>query len=531
MRICSNVETYTHFKMWAFAFLTVALTFGLLGVGAYQKRAEVAANWSKYRHDPLYLFFAYWFKPDEDPRTRLEFATDTFKDEVMYILDGIFATMLAPIFQIFKLFTDALTQTGSGLFTIKALFAKLFEKWNQMKDIFVRRFNGLAHQSRMTFIKLYSAFERVFGVAVSSIYTGLATIMTIASFIELVITIMIIICAIIAAMMIFLFFILWPIMPIFAIGLTIVGIAAGAAAGAGGAALSSFCFAEETLIQTISGPIPIKDITIGTTLSDGAKVTGTMILESVNTPIYNLYGVRVSGNHIVYDNELGPIHVEDHPDAKLLVEKVPFTYCLITSNRKVPVLLPNNTIQVFADWEELSDTEDLIAWHRQVHETLNKSMNAYITPSKESLASEAVFTGNTKIWTLTGPANIRGIRPGDSVMDMSGNPTRVTGVVKVDGSEVHAAIPLGGNAYASASVWIQDSTNKWSQPPLCTIHHENCWYSLFTESGSFALFQENYPGMTVRDFSDIGVNRIDETYDWVLNSLKSAVCEENLDEQ
>jgi hypothetical protein len=37
--------------------------------------------------------------------------------------------------------------------------------------------------------------------------------------------------------------------------------------------------------------------------------------------------------------------------------------------------------------------------------------------------------------------------------------------------------------------------------------------------------------MAVRDFSDIGVNRIDETYDWVLYSLKSAVCKENLDEQ
>jgi len=531
MRTCSNVETYTHFKMWAFAFLTVALTFGLLGVGAYQKRAEVAANWSKYRHDPLYLFFAYWFKPDEDPRTRLEFATDTFKDEIMYILDGIFATMLAPIFQIFKLFTDVLTQAGAGLFTVKALFAKLFEKWNQMKDIFVRRFNGIAHQSRMTFIKLYSAFERVFGVAVSSIYAGLATVMTIASFIELVIIIMIVICAIIAAMMIFLFFIVWPIMPIFAIGMSIVAIAAAAAAGAGGSALSSFCFTEETLIQTISGPVPIKDITIGTTLNDGAKVTGTMILDSANTPIYNLYGVRVSGSHIVYDTMLGPIHVEDHPDAKLLAEKEPFTYCLITSSRKIPVVLPNNTVQLFADWEELSEDEDLLVWHRQVHATLNESTKHYAEPSKESLASEAVFTENTKIWTLTGPAHIRGIRPGDSVMDMFGNPTKVSGVVKVSGSEVHAAIPLGNNAYASASVWIQDSQGKWAQPPLCTIHHEEYWYSLFTESGSFALFQENYPGMAVRDFSDIGVDRIDETYDWVLYSLKSAVCEENLDEQ
>jgi hypothetical protein len=512
--------------MWAFALVTAALALGVLGVGAYQKRAEIMANWTKYRHDPLYLFFAYWFKPDDDPRTRLEFATDTFKDEIMFILDGIFATMLAPVFQIFKLFTDALTQTGSGLFTVKALFSKLFQKWNQMTDIFVKRFGNLAHQARMTFIRLYSAFERVFGVAVSSIYTGLATIMTIASFIELVIIIMIVICAIIAAMMIFLFFIVWPIMPIFAIGMAIVAIAAGAAAGAGGSALSSFCFTEDTLIQTLSGPVPIKDITIGTTLQDGAKVTGTMILESADTQLYNLYGVRVSGSHIIYDTKLGPIHVEHHPDAKLLTERVPFTYCLITSNRKIPVVLPNNTVQLFADWEELSEDEDLLAWHRQVYETLNNLTDKYLEPSKESLASESVFTDNTKIWTPTGPAHIRGIRPGDIVLDMFGSPTKVNGIVKVSGSEVHAAIPLGNNAYASSAVWIQDAKGIWAQPPLCTIHKEEFWFSLFTESGNFLLFQENYPGMAVRDFSDIGVDRIDQTYDWVLKSLKSAVCEQ-----
>lgn len=489
------------------------------------------ANWSQYRHEPLYLFFAYWFKPDDDPRTRLEFATDTFYDEIMYILDGIFATMLAPIYQIFKLFTDALTQTGGGLFTVKALFAKLFEKWNQMTDIFVRRFNGIAHQVRMTFIRLYSAFERVFGVAVSSIYAGLSTIMTIASFIELVIIIMIVITAIIAAMMILLFFILWPIMPVFAIGLAIIAIATTAVAGAEGAALAEFCFTEETPIQTLSGPIPIKDITIGTILHDGSTVTGKMILESSNVPLFNLYGIRVSGSHIIYDKTYGPIYVKNHPDAHPIEQTVPLTYCLITSNRKIPVLLPNNTIQDFADWEELSDTKDLLAWHCQVHSTLNNTMDNYVKPSDESLESEAVFTANTKIWTPTGPANIYEIRPGDSVVDMLGNITKVTGVVCVSGSEVKAAVPLGNKAYASASVWFEFSDGTWLQPPLCTIHNEDVWYSLFTESGSFTLLEGNYPGIAVRDFSDIGIEHINETYDWVLDSLKSSVCEENLDEQ
>ena len=317
--------------MWAFIGLTLALMFGVMGIGAYQKRAEVAANWSTYRHDPLYMFFAYFFKKDDDPRTRLEFATDTFKDEIMYILDGIFATMLAPIFKIFKLFTDALTETGNGLFTVKTLFSKLFEKWNQMTDVFVRRFQSVFHQARMTFIRLYTAFERSFGTAVSSIYMGLSTVMTIASFIELVIIIMIVILAIIAVMMIFLFFVLWPIMPIVGIGIAIVGIAAGVAAGASGTALEGFCFTEDTLIQTLSGPVRISDITLGTELQGGGRVTGTMVMDSSESPLYSLFGVQVSGTHIVHDAVLGSIHVKDHPNAIPLTHHVAYMYCLITT--------------------------------------------------------------------------------------------------------------------------------------------------------------------------------------------------------
>lgn len=509
--------------MWAFIGLTMALTLGLLGVGAYQKRAEVAANWSKYRHDPLYMFFAYFFKSDDDPRTRLEFATDAFKDEIMYILDGIFATMLAPIFKIFKLFTDALSETGNGLFTVKTLFAKLFEKWNQMTDVFVRRFQSIFHQARMTFIRLHTAFERAFGMAASSIYTGLATVMSIASFIELVIIIMIVILAIIVGMMILLFFVLWPVMPIVGIGIAIVGIAAGAAAGAGGQALEGFCFTGDTLVQTLSGPVRISDITLGTELPEG-RVTGTMTMDSAQSPIYEVYGVRVTGTHIIYDEHLGPLHVKDHPLAKRIADTEPFMYCLITSNRVIPVVTKHG-IQPFADWEELSDDADLMEWHTHVFETLNTSSIPYIAPTPDNLASESVFSETTAVWTPTGPAEIRGIRPGDVVMDATGNPTRVTGIVHVAGSEVHSAIALSNKAYASAGVWMHTS-RLWTQPTHAIPVFKEKWYSLFTEAGSFRLLEPNYLGAAFRDFSDVGVERISETYDWVLESLNQNVREQ-----
>ena len=522
---CPKVETYTHFKMWAFIGLTLALTFGLLGIGAYQKRAEISANWSKYRHDPLYMFFGYFFKPDDDPRTRLEFATDTFKDEIMYILDGVFATMLAPIFKIFKLFTDVLSETGNGLFTVKTLFAKLFEKWNQMTDVFVRRFQSIFHQARMTFIRLFTSLERSFGIATSAVYTGLATVMSIASFIELVIIIMIVILAILFAMMIFLFFVLWPVAPLIGIGAAIVGIAAGAAAGAGGAALDGFCFTEDTLIQTLAGPVRIADIQLDTQLHDGNIVTGIMMIDSANSPIYNLFGVNVSGTHIVYDAVLGPIHVKNHPDAIPINYKVAYIYCLITSHRKIPVVTSNG-IQLFADWEELADDKDLYAWHQHVSDILNGAYNHYTGPTTDNLSSESVFSGTTSIWTPSGPSQIRGLRPGNYVMDASNKQTRVTGIVRVSKSEVKSAIPLDSGAYMSAGVWLKTKNGEWAQPKTTVPVTEEVWYSLFTESGTYLLLEPEYIGTAVRDFSDVGADRIHDTYDWVLDSLNQNVQEQ-----
>ena len=166
--------------------------------------------------------------------------------------------------------------------------------------------------------------------------------------------------------------------------------------------------------------------------------------------------------------------------------------------------------------------DDLKKWHKQVFQTLNPD-KLYEPPANESvLHTESVFSEHTKIPTPSGNVNIKAVFPGDWILDEYGNHIRVNGIVQVDSTEVKNAVYLGGNSYMSSSVWVQTKT-EWRQPnskvepPLSGSK----WYSLFTESGEFVVHTEE--GLKiVRDFTDVGPERIQETYDWVLESLRTA---------
>jgi hypothetical protein len=321
----------------------------------------------------------------------------------------------------------------------------------------------------------------------------------------------IIIFAILLLMVIFLFFVLWPVMPIILIGAAVLTSAGlGAAAG-------SFCFAGDTPIMTPAGNVPILSVELNQELHGGATVKGIMAFDTQVGDLYELWGIKVSGTHIVYAEDGKPIHVHDHPDAEKLPSATMKLYCLITSDRKIPVH-SNIGPLAFADWEELTDEASLRRWHKEVFETLNTKNTPYIPATKESLDSEAVVSPRTRIATSVGPAEIRGIRPGDLVLDADGKQTRVTGVVRIAGTEVDSAVKLGENAYASAAAWLK-TADGWKQPSVTEKHEEEEWFSLFTESGTFRLYEDMLPGM--RDFTDVGPTKIGDTYEWVLHALQS----------
>ena len=290
----------------------------------------------------------------------------------------------------------------------------------------------------------------------------------------------------------------------------------GSVSGAGGLA-ATFCFAKGTPVSTSRGVTPIEKIKIGDYLFTGSKVVGTMQFQKSSSDLYTLHNIIVSGTHIVYQNN-HPIHVKDHPDAKPYTGPPQELYCLMTSDKQIPIVTHKGLI-LFADWEEITNIEDLKQWHKQVYETLNPLKQYEHSVETNTLYSESVFSENTPIRTLHGSIPIKDIRPGEEVLDEYGNITVVEGVVEVDSLEVHSASSIGNDNYMSSAAWIKEY-DEWKQIVENPVYPKNAnrWFSLFTKTGTFQILRNN-DTLPARDFTDIGPDHIHETYDWVLQSL------------
>jgi hypothetical protein len=498
-------------SMWPFVGLTAVLFIALAISSAYMRRAEITANWSQYRSDPLFMFSSFLFKPDDDPRSAAQFTMDNFSENITALLDKVFAVFLQPVFQILKLVSDAMEQSLGSLFNMRSLLANMWTRFNEGTDVFQRRFNGVAHQLRMTYTKLYNSLNKTMGVTVSSVYAGLSYIYSITSFIDFMIKLCIIILLILVVMVILLFFVLFPVMPLIASAVAVIAVTASGAAVGGMA--DTFCFAGHTQVLTRDGPRAIKDLVLGTVLADGGVVKGVMEFDTVAYDLYAIDGVQVSGTHVVYKDGV-PVHVKDVPDATLTDARPTRVYCLITTSRRIPVqgLTQHHT---FADWEELSEMDDLKIWHRHVFEALNPGAK-YISSTAKALLSEAVLTGATRVRTPDGPRPLSTIVPGSVVLDADGTPTRVAGIVWVSSSEVEAVVDVEPGAQASIAAWLRKDTawRQASQERHIPVFNTTL-YHLFTESGTFQL----EGGTGVRDFTDVGPESISSTYDWVLESL------------
>lgn len=506
--------------MLAFGIITAFLFVGLVMVSAYSKREEISANWSKYRDDPLFMFAAPMFKPNDDPRTPVQFASDNFSDVLQARINSIMNIFLEPLFKFFFALADTLKSLTNGVLNIRGLVGNMYEKMRDVTNIFERRSQSTLHALRRTYTKLYDSMNKTFGIATAAIYSGLNTYYVLDASFQLMIKVAIGILVGLVVLTIFFFFVLAPFIPL--ILSTIAVIAATSMGGAVGGMSSAFCFGKGTRIVMSDGAVPIESIQIGKTTYRGAKVTGVLEFDTFTDELHTLYGVQVSGSHIFYDDAGDPLLVSDHPMAIPLRPQECKLYCLITSDHKIDVVTQDG-IKTFADWEEIEHEDDLKIWNEYVQKTLNPIASVKI-PTSSSLQSEACVSPLTKVMTQLGPVEIRGIFPGMYVLDKDNKPTRVNGVVRLSSDSVSGSVKCG-DAQISCGAWIQETNETdWKQisddsgKGNSTGH---LWHNLFTESGTFKLAEMKILGqhLNMRDFSDIGSDKINQTYEFVLNQL------------
>jgi hypothetical protein len=478
------------------------------------------------------------FKPDADPRSRLQFAADNYNEVVKTFMDKITAVALTPVYQIFGVLSESIGSAANGLGAIKSLFGDMFKKFQSIVDIFMQRFEKVARALKNTFRQLLQALQHVWSTAVASVYAGLSTIYAMQNTLRLMVNIVVTIMIILAVMMFFFFFALWPLLPIIILGGYMIGemgplieSATGNDGGAKDAASLAIgmCFAPSTRVALFDGSHrAIQDIVLGdrlaTTATTDPVVTGILRFEEP-VQLYSLHGVLVSGSHIVWEGDQ-PLFVKDHPNAKLSVQ-AHSVICLLTSHRRIPVLSDKGVLS-FADWEELEDEDEeaLQAWYEHVDTVLNggSSSSSSSSPSRGS-DEEAGLSGHAPVKTPDGTKLLRDVTPGDLVIDASGGQTRVTGVVTLRGGS-NAVHRLGDDVFLTTGCWARlrkggrwecGREERWEQPLETTRQEEPVWHQLFTTSGTFTVTQEGRD-VYLRDFSDIGAD-LPTTYKTTLKAM------------
>jgi len=511
--------------MWVYIIiLSILLALGITRIISSFEAQSVMSQWAKYRCMPEIMFWASMFKPADDPRSEIQFTTDNFSFCTSEIAKSALETAIKPLLDVFVKMIESSIASIGYVMNLRSLSSNLFHGLERIFDIFGRRFNMTIHELHKTFVKQMTAMQKANSIAVSSLFAGLSLIKSIMNAFELMITVSIAILVILVVMVIFLFFLLAPVIPLILTAITVIGTTAYA--GNVGGMSGAFCFEGGTRVAMSNGLNQrIDSIKLDDILADGSKVISVLKFKTYpNTLLYNIDGIVVSGSHIIYQNGVA-ILVKDAEGAKIYNGELPeVIYCLNTSSHYIPIVGNKHTL-IFADWEEL-DNESMDDWNKFVYERLNSGNKQIVhVKNDDILNSETGISPHTEICVLMSDSTISVKRfsdliIGDKIMDVDGY-TTVIGLVTIAQGETKVFGNYDG-ILMSGACWVLNQTGTWNQ-----AIQSDCWMSkspvcnmisIFTESGTFKI-----NNTVLRDYSDIGLENIDKTYDFTLSRLNSAL--------
>ena len=480
-------------------------TFGTLEL------EEIKAHWNERRCEPLVMTLAALVQIDPKIDTTT-FAVDNFEFCIGRIIDSSLSLFLSPMLAVFgqqidatKPITDSMNYLREMAFSLMkplmAIFGKLWDK-----------FSLITFECARIFYKMYSAMDRIFGIATASVFAGMSMYKGIQNMMGFVIQVIIAILIILCILVVFLYFVMWPVIPVI---LTMIGILSTTVYAANVSGMSgSFCVAPSTLVKVKEGYKKVSELTAGEALHDGV-IEGILKVEGSGECV-RIHGVVLSKSHLVYHGRW--IFAGDHPLAvPVPLEDTPsFLYCLNTSTRTWIVKDTSEEL-ILRDWEELPDSHVIdFAWEKHIYTLLNGS-----APTKPLRGGpgRGLFGEDTFVFDKKGNAvHIFSVSTGDYIKDKSGY-TRVIGIYQ-DTSEL---VPFSG---PNQSIWYYSKPKKiWKHPTIeSCLPKRSYGFQLVTESGTFMVgyyrpgFKDIHT-VLVRDFTEVGAKRIHETYPFTASFL------------
>jgi hypothetical protein len=529
-------------ELGLFAVLTIGLTLGLGVVMAVGFRSAVAANWDAHRCDPGVVPIAGLFKPAGDPRSAGEFATDNARECQKVYIQNALRSAAAGAKELAAGEEAVVGVAGEMVGVLTAVFKDLWQVCYEAYSTFMDRMRGVAGLFRNFLVQLHSIVERLQAAALSIVFGLIGVITASVSAIQVALIVAIVIVGILIALQVILFFLLLPISGLIITVTAIISVVVVAVATAVAAATVAelftpgVCFAAGTQVLLRGGggtTLPIEAVGVGEILADGGRVLAVHRFRSADQ-LWNLGGVLVTGDHLVYSPEL--VAVSAHPAARpvgrtwadwLFRGGQPATrdlWCLTTTTRRIPVAGTAGRNLLFADWEEL-DEGDLEAqrdWHAAVWKALNGGYEgpAPERPSPVHLDATAAIAPEVRVVLADGQTQaISDVQIGAAVRRADGGRGVVVGKMEIRRMDVGGMVELvdygiGSGPVVSAGCWIRRRGSSCIWGPAggrATTRATNPaerWWHLYVDGGDFLICCDggsNRATWAIRDASDVGL--------------------------
>jgi hypothetical protein len=537
---------------WPFVVLTLGLFVGLCLTVASMERTGVMNQWTDRRCDLAVMVAAPFFKPDTDPRTSTKFATDNFEFCMKTYVDRFMEVFSAPLNAVLGKQVN-LAEGASGMMnSIRNIAQTIYNTFSSYMEGYFKKFKTSVFEMSRIVQYLKMAVDRMNGIVMSIVYTGITMFRGMVNAIQFIIKIILFICVIMLIIIIILFFILFPVMPIImtTLGAIIITVVAMASVMSGSLAADAedkkkgFCFSGDTLLsvwrEEVVQHVPIKDVRVGDKLqgANHTRVTAVIHMDGEGVELYDLLGVTISESHLVKGTDGVWKSVGQDERAIKTEKRERILYCLNTTNRIIPVRASDGSILSFRDWEEIEDDDEVgqYGWNELILSLLNSGRDASQSTHSQwkdtrmptdipLVAPERLVktrTGFVPVSAFTTPQGDQRVSFG-SVMDRHGKEQRVLGWIRGEVEEYE----LDGNPMWNTElyeehdgVWIKGTTTGLKPT---TGHKGLQGIHLITETGEWILWDEKEKKeKIIRDFTEVGYDSIHNTYPFVSSRLRPA---------
>jgi hypothetical protein len=483
---------------YLFLALTLSLTIGLAFILNEGSRNEIIAHWSERRCDFDVLLSSFLYKPSDDSRSSSEFAADNFNFCVTSKTATYLQTIFGVLFEVLRkqfAASDIMTQVFKVL---RVQLNSIYEPFAAFMNRFYVKFMQVGFLTSRVFQHLYMAMKKAAATAIASIFVAMSLQTSFLNGIDLVIKVIMIFLYILMGLA-FIFFL--PILPFLVIVLITVSGIESAMPGSTGPMGSVFCFYKATPVQMSDGKCkPISQIKPDDILQDTIRVQS--VIQVPWQTLYEIDGISVSGYHQIYHNGKA-IYVKDHPRAIKSKKEEQTLWTLVTDKRIIPVMGSKGTLK-FMDWDEIPDTRlAQIAWDIIVYEMLN---NEECTDKRAPFSAPCLDRTIQVLVSDEGWKPLSEIKIGHSIYGINGW-TKVVGKCE---RIVEIGLNKDGN-WISDGNWILNEKGKWDH--IFGNYEDIKWQGLqlITDSGVFKIKMKNGKEYIVRDFTEVGLEKIAES--------------------